>query len=137
MKDPQASATKWANNLAGATQAISDGVDRVTVSPGQKAAAQVQVWQQNTAAAAQKFARNVGRVPLATWQADMKQKGIPRIASGAQQAQPKMAAFLTSFLPFMDAGVKALPARGTLEQNLNRMVAMARHTAGYQRPAGG
>lgn len=137
MKDPQASATKWATNLASATQAISDGVDRVTVAPGQKAAAQVQVWQQNTAAAAQKFARNVGRVSLASWQQDMKQKGIGRIATGAQQAQPKMAAFLTSFLPFIDAGVKALPARGTLEQNLNRMVAMARHTAGYQRPAGG
>jgi hypothetical protein len=136
MKDPAASATKWANNLGAATQAITDGVNRVTVAPGQKAAAQVSVWQANTAAAAQKFARNVGRVGLSQWQNDMIQKGIPRIAQGAQQAQPKMQNFLTAFLPFVDQGVKALPPRGNLQANINRMVGMVNHNASFQRPQG-
>ena len=130
-KDPQAAAQRWAQNLAGAGDKIREGVNAVQVSPGTLAARQADVWASNTAAAKQKFARNVGKLQLGDWQASMNNKGVNRIAEGAQQAQPKMAAFLTSFLPHVEAGVRSLPPRGGLEQNITRMTAMVRHNAKF------
>ena len=137
MKDPTSSAARWAQNLQGATEKIREGVQAVQVAPGAAAARQRSVWLQNLTASADKWTRNVGAVPLSEWQSDMINKGIPRIGTGAQGAQQKFAAFLTSFLPFVDAGVRALPPRGNLQQNIARMVAMVQHNAQYTgRPAG-
>ena len=122
--DPNQIAADWANGLAAKTDKISRGIDSVTVAPGAAAARQKSVWQANTAAAADKFARNVGKVGLAEWQSAAKTKGLPRIASGAQAAQPKMAAFLGRFLPFIASAAAALPPRGSYEQNKARMIAM-------------
>lgn len=136
-KDPTAAAQRWAQNLGAATQAIQAGVAGVTVAPGAAAARQKSVWMQNTQASADKWARNVGSVQLSDWQNSMNTKGIPRIASGAQEAIPKMTSFLQAFIPHVEAGVRALPARGTLENNIARMVAMVRHNAQFTgRPAG-
>lgn len=136
-KDPAAAAQRWAQNLGAATQAIQAGVAAVTVAPGAAAARQKSVWMQNTQASADKWARNVGSVQLGDWQNSMNTKGIPRIASGATEAVPKMTAFLQAFIPHVEAGVRQLPARGTLENNIARMVAMVRHNAQFTgRPAG-
>lgn len=136
-KDPQAVAAKWSTNLSAATASITSGVQGVTVAPGQAAARQKAVWLQNIQASADRWAARTSAVPLSAWQQDMIQKGIPRIAAGAQGAVPKMAQFMTSFLPHVEAGRSALPARGNLEQNIARMTAMVRHNAAYKRPAGG
>jgi hypothetical protein len=131
MKDAQSSAARWAQNLAASTQAITDGVNAVTVSPGTLAAKQMEVWAANTMASKQKFARNVQAVTLQDWQQAMKDKGIGRIAQGAQAAVPRMAAFLNAFLPHVEAGVRSLPPRGTLQQNIDRMVKMVNHNAQF------
>lgn len=136
-KDPQTSAQRWAANLAAAGPKIGEGVDAVTVSPGTLAARQVEVWAQNTAAAKGKFARRVGQVTLEDWRRSMKEKGVQRIAAGAQDSIPKMAQFLTAFLPHVEAGRRALPPRGNLEQNIARMTAMVRHNAKFQQTGGG
>lgn len=137
-KDPTATAQKWATNLSAAGPTIQAGVEAVTVAPGQAAARQAAVYVANVQASAPKWARNVAAVPLSTWQNDMVTKGLPRIASGAQAAQPKMVNFLTQFLPFVNSAAAALPARGTLEQNIARSAAMIRKTAEFTyRPQSG
>lgn len=132
-QDPGTIATRWAQNLGAATQKITDGVNAVTVAPGQAAARQADVWLANTQAAQAKWKARVAAVPLSDWQNMMTTKGIPRIASGATAAQPKFQAFMTQFLPYVQAGRNTLPARGTLDQNINRAVAMMRHNAAFKR----
>lgn len=133
--DPAAVANKWATRLSGATQAIIDGVNAVTVAPGTKAAAQVDVWLAKITASRDKWVRNVSAVTLAQWQSAMTTKGVQRIATGAQAAIPKMTAFMAQWLPYEQAGVQALAAtpRGTIDQNIQRAITMMRYNAQFVR----
>lgn len=124
-------ANKWATNTGAATQAYTDGVNAVTVAPGQAAARQADLWAQNTAAAKSKYAANSAKVSLADWQASATGKGAARLASGVQAAQPKMQAAMQKLLPYIAQQVNALPQRGTLDQNINRMTAFVRGMAKY------
>ena len=124
MKDAATVAQHWANQLAGAGQRITDGVNGVTIAPGQAAARQSQVWLQNTQAAQAKFARNVAKVSLSDWQAAVINKGVSRIGAGATAAVPKMTSFLQKFLPAVQAAKAGLPPRGTYDQNKARATAM-------------
>lgn len=130
-KDPNAIAQKWSQRLAASTQAITDGVNAVTVAPGQAAARQKQVWAANTAAAANKWAVNTAAVSLQEWQSDMINKGVARIASGATAAEPKMAQFMGKLLPYVAAGQGQLPARGDINANIARMVAWTQYMAKF------
>lgn len=132
--DPTQIAADWASRLASSGDKIKRGVAAVTTAPGAAAARQKSVWQANTAAAADKFARNVGKVSLADWQGAMSTKGVDRIATGAQAAQPKMAAFLSSFLPFIANAAASLPPRGSYEQNKARATQMMDKAHAYNRP---
>jgi hypothetical protein len=134
VKDPAASAKKWAQNTAASSQAIIDGANRVTVSPGVAAARQADVWAANTAAAKDKFKARVGSMSLQEWQQSMATKAAPRVAQGAAGAEDKMASFLGHFLPFVEQKVAALPPRGTLDQNIQRSAALQRALATYKRP---
>lgn len=128
-------AANWASRLAASTQKITDGINGVTVAPGVAAARQKDVWLQNTQAAQAKWARNVAAVSLSDWQQMTVTKGVPRIASGATAAQPKFQAFMSKFLPYVQSGKASLPPRGTLDQNINRAIAMMRHNAKFSNAA--
>lgn len=130
-KDPATIAARWATNLGAATQKITDGVNAVTVAPGQAAARQADVWANNTVASKDKFRRNVGAVSLSDWQQAAINKGIPRIATGATQAQGKFQNFMVAFLPFVHSSVASLPPRGSLDQNIARMTAHVRKMATF------
>lgn len=133
--DPNTVAAKWASRLGAATQEITAGVNSVTVAPGQRAAAQVDTWLARVQAARDKWVRNVSGVSLGSWQQAMIQKGVPRVAQGAQAAQPKMAAFMSQFLPHVEAGaaqVRNMP-KTTIEDGIQRAIAQIRHNATFVR----
>jgi hypothetical protein len=63
----------------------------------------------------------------------MKDKGVQRVASGAQTAQPKMAAFMTEFLPVAESvsqQTKAMP-KMTLEDSIARSTVAIRAFAEF------
>ena len=123
-KDATTVAQRWAQNLGASGQKITEGVQAVTVAPGQAAARQVNAYLANVQASAQKWAKNTAAVPLSDWQQAMTSKGIARIAGGAQAAESKFATFLGKFLPYVDSVRANLPARGSYEQNKQRAIAM-------------
>lgn len=125
-RNPQQVAQDWASRLAASGDKITQGVQSVTVAPGQAAARQADVWASNTQAAKAKFTRNVAAVPLESWKSATIDKGVQRIATGAQAAQPKFADFMSQFLPHVERVVSGLPKRGTFEQNIARMTANAK-----------
>ena len=127
-------AQKWATNLSNATTSITNGVNAVSTAPGQLAAAQANKWITRLQASQAKWARNVSAVSLADWKNAMINKGIPRIATGAQAAQPKFQAFMTQFLTYLDAGkgsIDAMPT-DTLAQASAKMVAQMNYNAQFQ-----
>lgn len=133
VKDPQAVAQKWATRLSAATQAITDGVNAVTQAPGAAAAAQADVWLANLQAARDKWVRNVSAVTLQQWQSAMITKGVPRVASGATAAVPKMGQFMAQWLPYANQIAQSLPPRGTIDQNIARVTAQIRGNAAFVR----
>ena len=126
-KDPTTAANKWAANLANAANngTITAGINAVTAAPGQAAARQKAVWAQNVAAAQDRWAANVAAVSLPSWQNDAITKGVPRVATGAQAAEAKMATFMGKLLPVINNAKAQLPPRGNFQQNLARAQAMA------------
>lgn len=136
---PQEATQKWVNNLSASTTHIQAGVSRVTVAPGQKAAAQADKWLQRVTASKDKWRSRVGAVSLQDWQSAMVNVGIPRVAQGAQAKQSKFTAFATQFFPYLEQGVarvQSMPST-TLEQNIQRAVAMIQHNAQFKRSGGG
>lgn len=130
---PQQASDKWVQRMQSANQQITDGVNAVTTAPGMRAAAQADYWLARVTASKAKFQANVGAVTLQQWQADMITKGVPRVASGAVANQPKVTAFMTKFLPYLDQGVakvKAMP-KNSLQDSIARATAMIQHNAAY------
>lgn len=131
-KDPNSVAQKWATNLGGATTAIQDGVNAVTTSPGQAAARNKAGYLAGVNANVNKWATAVAAVTTNDWQTAMLTKGVPRIATGAAAAQPKMATFMQKLLPFQASLVASLPPRGDLNQNIQRATAFMTGMAKFQ-----
>lgn len=132
---PEEIAAAWAQGLQRSGDKITAGIRSTTVAPGQAAARQKQVWLQNIQANADKWAKNTAAVTLAEWQESMITKGVPRIAAGAAAAQPKFATFMGALLPHIDRVKAGLPARGGLEQNIDRMTRFVRGMATFNKPA--
>lgn len=121
---PDQVAQAWVAGLSGKTSKMTAGAQAVTVAPGQAAARQAQVWLANTQAAAARWQSRVAAVSLSDWQTAYVNKGVPRIASGAQAAQGKFAQVMTTLLPHIERVRAGLPPRGTVDQNIQRAVAM-------------
>lgn len=135
-KTPQQAAQKWVNNLSNAGAAIQDGVNAVTVSPGQAAADQIQLYLQNVTAAVNsgKTESALRSITLDGWKTNFIKKGLPRIATGAQAALQKVTAFHQSFDPVMQQAsqqVKGMP-KGSTEAALARMRVVIEAAKGWK-----
>lgn len=118
---------KWSTNLNGAATYIKNGVNRVTVAPGQSAAAAADrmlagVTNSITNGTWQKA---VAGVSLQQWQQSMINKGIPRLQQGTAQAvatkQDKIAQLLQN-VDQATASISNLP-KGGLQQGIARATA--------------
>jgi hypothetical protein len=125
-------AANWAQKFGASGAKWTAGVNSVTVAPGQLAARAKQLWLTNTTAAADRFAANSAKVSLQDWQTTTVAKGAPRLASGAQAAQPKVEAAFAKLFPAIQNAVNALPPRGDIEANINRAGQFARAMHAYK-----
>jgi hypothetical protein len=132
MPDPTTAAATWAQKFGASGTKWAAGVNSVTVAPGQLAARAKQLWLTNTTAAADRFAANSAAVSLQTWQTQTVAKGQPRLASGAQAAQEKVAAAFAKLFPAIQSAVNALPPRGDIEANIARSAQFARTMNKYK-----
>lgn len=132
-------AAKWQRNLSNSTEDIRAGIERVDTAPGAQAARKRQKWEQGVRDSADKWARNVAAVSLEEWKRKAIDVGLNRVASGAQANEGKTAAFFEEFIPHLDRGVAQIQAMpdNTLEDRINRSVAMMRHNSNFERGAGG
>ena len=126
---PQQIADKWSRNLSSAGESIKQGVDAVTESPTEKAARRVDAYVAGVqrAAANGKWQRGLRNVSIDDWKEAMRTKAVNRITSGAAIAKPKMEAFMSRFMPFVEAAKRELDQsmpRGSFEENKARMNAM-------------
>jgi hypothetical protein len=137
--DPQAATTKWVSSMQNATAQITRGVNAVTVSPGQKAAAAADKWLAKVTQAKAKFAARVGALSLQDWQTAMTNYGIPRIAQGATAKQGKMLAFQTEWLAFLNANQSKIDrmSTNTIEDGIAKVTAQIRLNASFRRTGAG
>jgi len=130
---PDQIATKWATAMGNARGNIEAGVNAVSVAPGQAAANAKAAYVAGVQANSDKFAANSLAVTLPEWKSATITKGLDRIGPGATAAQPKMTAFMGKLIPYQKAGIGSLPARGTLDQNQQRMIAWMRYMAAFKK----
>lgn len=105
-RDPSKVAKKWATRIKGASEEMRDGVNAVQQAPGQdaikKKAKMVNNWQ--GAIESGKWEKNTGKVTVEEWRTKMLNKGIPRVAAGADAAQEKMVEFQGRLLAYINTG---------------------------------
>jgi hypothetical protein len=128
---PEQAAADWVAGLSSKQEKMRRGIESVRTSPGQLAAAQVDVWANNTMAAREKFRRNSAAVSLEDWRSQAI-AALPNVAAGAQRKQAIFAQKIAPVLAHIAAGKDRLPARGSYEQNKARATAWMDHMHSYQ-----
>lgn len=128
---------KHARRLKASVEDVRKGIDRVTESPTEKAAAKQDKMLTNLTAAVNsgKWAAGLKRVSLEDWKKQTRDIGVNRIAAGIDGAKAKVISFAEVLLPHIDRGtekIKAMPDV-TLDDNINRMTTFIRHMAELKR----
>ncbi len=126
-RDPATVAKKWSQNLQNATAQIAAGVQAVQVAPTQLAARAQATMKARLVAAIDsgKWAKGLQAVSLSDWQQAMTNKGIPRVAQGAVDAETKQTTFYAKLLPYVasvSAQIKQMP-NATAADRKARMLA--------------
>jgi len=128
---------KHARRLKASTEDMRRGINRVTESPTDKAAAKQDKMLSNLTQAVQsgKWAAGLKRVTLDEWKRKAADIGVNRVAAGIDGAKEKVISFAEVLLPHIDRGrdkIKAMPDI-TLDDNINRVSTFLRHMADLKR----
>ena len=113
-------AQRWQQGFGAAGQRWADGIESVTVAPGQLAAAAQSRYLAGVQMNAQKWASRVSSISLAQWKSQAVAKGQGRLATGAQSGMAKYQARIQQVLDAEKSIIAGLPPRGTVEQNIQR-----------------
>lgn len=136
-KSPTASLQKWRDRMQNATQAMKDGVNAVTESPMEKAAANVDKYVQGVqdAAANGTFERGLREVSLGDWKTAMTEKGAANMANGVRSLTPRAQRAMTDLFQFADgvsSEIRSMP-KVTETDSDNRMLANVRKFREYRK----
>lgn len=128
---------KHNRNTKNAVTDYQKGVNAVTKSPTEQAAAKQSKMIANLTASVQsgKWAQGLKRVSLEEWKRKASEVGAGRIAAGVDAAADKVRQFADSFLPFLEtvaSKVNSMPDL-TLEDSINRMTTQVREVAKFKR----
>jgi hypothetical protein len=106
---PQEQAKKWAENLTRAKPSIRAGVQAVTQSPTQKAAAAVDKYREGVIRAVDNgsFVAGCNRVTLQEWKDKMINKGLANLETGVREGESRMAAFMAKAAPYFKQAKEA------------------------------
>ncbi len=129
--NPTQAAQNWHDRFASAGDAYTTGINAVTVSPGQAAAAKADFWASQVAMAKTRFATNSAAVTISDWKTAATTTGVARLASGATKGQSKLQNVFSKLLPAINQAVQNAGPSGTFEQNMARFAkyATALHNA--------
>lgn len=128
-------AQKWSTNLTNATTQMQNGINGVTVSPGQLAAQQSAAYLAGVQQNVGKWQAKLQAMPLSQWQNAMKTKGIPRVQQAATTDMPQVQAAFGPLLDFtynLRDQINSSMPRGSLAQNINRMTSFVQGMAQYK-----
>lgn len=133
---PAEIAQKAVQRAAAASGDYERGVNAVTVSPGQAAAAKSAKWEAGVqrAISEKRFEKGASAVSLEDWKRATRDKS-GRYAQGVAASASKIESFQREFQPFQDAireRVRAMPDT-TIEQRLERARVMAIETSKFRR----
>lgn len=130
---------KHARNLKASVPDIRRGVEAVTESPMEAAAASEDKYLAGVQRAVSQGTWKAGllNVTLPEWKTATIEKGIGRIAAGIDAATSKQREFYGKLIPHIAAGqalVADMPTN-TLEDSISKMAAFTRHMAEFKKTA--
>lgn len=125
---PAALAQKWASKLGASTESYKAGVQAVQTNPAQKAIEAKDRWiaSLNEAAMDGRYEAGLSKVTLGDWKTAAIEKGAAALQAGARLGAAKVEKHEREFGPVRDSIVQSLPARGTTDQNDQRMLEFVR-----------
>lgn len=137
MPTPQQAAAKWQSRLKGAQTEIRQGVEAVTDSPTEKAAAKADKWLNGVqeAHASGKFVDRLRGVTLQDWKDKTINVGLGRIAAGVDAAVGDVQDFyqeLFSFEANLQSQIESMPDTN-LQDSINRATAWMEGMARFHR----
>ena len=128
---------KHNRRLKAAVEDVRKGIDRVTESPTEKAAAKQDKMLTNLTAAVSsgRWAAGLKRVSLDEWKKKARDVGVNRIAAGIDAAKDKVIDFANQILPYIDRAQSEIANMPdvTLDDNINRMNTFVRRMAQFKR----